>query len=119
MSIEKQTGLKRLLFSINNSWSGVTDAFKTEDAFRHIFIFSALLVLLSFTLDISKTQHIVLILCSFLLIVIELLNTAIETVVDRISYEIHPLSKRAKDMAGAAQLVAIVATLLTWLIILF
>ncbi|MBT0730080.1 diacylglycerol kinase [Rosenbergiella nectarea subsp. apis] len=119
MSIEKQTGLKRLIFSINNSWSGVTDAFKTEDAFRHIFIFSTLLVLISFMLDISKTQHIVLILCSFMLVVIELLNTAIETVVDRISYEIHPLSKRAKDMAGAAQLVAIVATLLTWLIILF
>ena len=119
MSIEKLTGTKRLVFSIKNSWAGVTDAFKTEDAFRHIFIFSTILVLISFTLSISKTQHILLILCSFLLIVIELLNTAIETVVDRISYEIHPLSKRAKDMAGAAQLVAIVATLLTWLIIIF
>jgi len=119
MSIEKQTGLKRLVFSIKNSCAGITDACKTEDAFRHIFIFSALLVLISLFLDISKTQHIVLILCSFLLIVVELLNTAIETVVDRISYEIHPLSKRAKDMAGAAQLVAIVATLLVWLIIIF
>ncbi|WP_241609527.1 diacylglycerol kinase [Rosenbergiella australiborealis] len=119
MSIEKHTGLKRLLFSINNSWAGVTDAFKTEDAFRHIFIFSTLLILISFTLSISKIEHVLLILCSFLLIVIELLNTAIETVVDRISLEIHPLSKRAKDMAGAAQLVAIIATLLTWLIVIF
>ncbi len=119
MSIEKQTGFKRLKFSIKNSCAGLSDAFKTEDAFRHIFIFSTLLLIISCFLSISQVEHIVLVLCSFLLIIVELINTAIETVVDRVSLTIHPLSKRAKDMGGAAQLVAIVATLIVWAIILF
>lgn len=55
---------------------------------------------------------------SFILLVVELLNTAIESVVDRISLEIHPLSKRAKDLGGAAQLVAVVMTIMLWLVVL-
>ncbi len=49
-----------------------------------------------------------------MLLVVELLNTAIETVVDRISLELHPLSKRAKDLGGAAQLVAVIMTIIIW-----
>ncbi|MNT13344.1 Diacylglycerol kinase [compost metagenome] len=59
-----------------------------------------------------------LIASSFILLVVELLNTAIESVVDRISLEIHPLSKRAKDLGGAAQLVAVVMTIMLWLVVL-
>lgn len=119
MSTEKQKGLARLVFSIKNSCAGLADAFKTEDAFRHIFIFSTLLLIISCWLTISKAEHIILVLCSFLLIIIELINTAIETVVDRVSLTLHPLSKRAKDVGGAAQLVAIVATLIVWAIVIF
>ncbi|OKP27033.1 diacylglycerol kinase, partial [Serratia marcescens] len=65
-------------------------------------------------LDIINIERLLLIACSFLLLVVELLNTAIETVVDRISLELHPLSKRAKDLGGAAQLVAVVMTIIIW-----
>lgn len=63
-------------------------------------------------------ERLLLIICSFLLLVVELLNTAIETVVDRISLELHPLSKRAKDLGGAAQLVAVVLTIVVWATVL-
>lgn len=59
-------------------------------------------------------ERLLLIACSFLLLVVELLNTAIETVVDRISLELHPLSKRAKDLGGAARLVAVIMTIIIW-----
>ncbi|WP_255606821.1 MULTISPECIES: diacylglycerol kinase [Serratia] len=75
---------------------------------------NVILLVVTFGLDITKMEQLLLIACSFLLLVVELLNTAIETVVDRISLELHPLSKRAKDLGGAAQLVAVIMTIIIW-----
>ena len=99
MPVEKKKGISRLTYSIRNSWAG--------------FI-NAILLVVTFTLDITKMERLLLIACSFLLLVVELLNTAIETVVDRISLALHPLSKRAKDLGGAAQLVAVIMTIIIW-----
>ncbi|EPZ0266283.1 MULTISPECIES: diacylglycerol kinase [Serratia] len=77
-------------------------------------VINAILLVVTFCLDITKMDRLLLIACSFLLLVVELLNTAIETVVDRISLELHPLSKRAKDLGGAAQLVAVIMTIIIW-----
>ncbi|RSV89047.1 diacylglycerol kinase [Klebsiella aerogenes] len=114
MPVEKKKGLRRLTYSIRNSWAGFIDAVLTEDAFRQLLVINAILLIVTFTLDIPKMERLLLITCSFLLLVVELLNTAIETVVDRISLALHPLSKRAKDLGGAAQLVAAVMTIVIW-----
>ena len=118
MSITKKHGISRLTSSINNSWAGALDAFFTETALRQLVILNIPLLLVALCLDITKAERLLLIMCSFLTLVVELINTAIETVVDRISLDIHPLSKRAKDIGGAAQLVAIVMTIIVWLVVL-
>lgn len=110
----KEKGISRLTYSIRNSWAGFIDAVLTEDAFRQLLVINAILLVVTFGLDITNIERLLLITCSFLLLVVELLNTAIETVVDRISLELHPLSKRAKDLGGAAQLVAVVMTIIIW-----
>ncbi|MBH1930428.1 diacylglycerol kinase [Serratia rubidaea] len=114
MPVKKKKGINRLTYSIRNSWAGFIDAMLTEDAFRQLLVINVILLAVTFFLDITKMERLLLIACSFLLLVIELLNTAIETVVDRISLKWHPLSKRAKDLGGAAQLVAIVMTIVIW-----
>ncbi|HGM4726193.1 diacylglycerol kinase [Serratia montpellierensis] len=118
MPEKKKKGISRLTYSIRNSWAGVIDAVLTEDAFRQLLVINAILLVVTFALDITKMERLLLIICSFLLLVVELLNTAIETVVDRISLELHPLSKRAKDLGGAAQLVAVVLTIVVWATVL-
>ncbi len=115
---KKKKGFKRLISSISNSLDGFVDALLTESAFRELFIISAVFVVIAFFVDVTKLERLFLITSCFILLVVELLNTAVETVVDRISLDIHPLSKRAKDIGGAAQLVAIVMTIIIWLTIL-
>ncbi|MEY8713111.1 diacylglycerol kinase [Mangrovibacter phragmitis] len=119
MPIPKKTGLSRLTSSINHSWAGIVNAIFTEDAFRQLVVINIMLLIITFCLDITKTERALLIMCSFMTLAVELINTAIETVVDRISLEIHPLSKRAKDLGGSAQLVTIVMTVIIWLVVLF
>lgn len=115
----KEKGLTRFLSSIRNSWDGLIDAVHTEDAFQQLLLVSSALLVVALSLDISKTDRLLLIASCFLMIIVELLNTAIESVVDRISLELHPLSKRAKDLGGAAQLVTIVLVIIIWLSVLF
>ncbi|TKI02178.1 diacylglycerol kinase [Martelella alba] len=119
MPFEKKKGISRLSSSIKNSLAGFADAFHTEDAFRQLLMVDLFLLIVTFFLDITKMERLLLIFSCFILLVVELLNTAIETVVDRISLDIHPLSKRAKDVGGAAQLVAVVMTIILWLVVLF
>lgn len=119
MSFEKKKGIRRLTSSIRNSLEGLADAVLTEDAFRQLLVINSILLIVTFLLDITKMERVLLISSCFLLLVVELLNTAIESVVDRISLDIHPLSKRAKDLGGAAQLVAVMMTITLWLVVLF
>lgn len=119
MSFEKKKGINRFTSSVHNSWEGLKDAICTEDAFRQLIIINAILLIITFFLDITKTERLLLIATCFILLIVELLNTAIETVVDRISLDIHPLSKRAKDLGGAAQMVAVVMTIIIWLSVIF
>jgi len=115
----KEKGLPRFLNSIRNSWDGLVDAVHTEDAFQQLLLITSALLVIAISLDVSKIERLLLIASCFLLLIVELLNTAIESVVDRISYEIHPLSKRAKDLSGAAQLVAVVLVIIIWCVVLF
>ncbi len=78
-----------------------------------------MLLVVNLNLDFSPVERILLIGVGFIAIIVELFNSAIEAVVDRISLEKHELSKNAKDMGSAAQFVALSLIAITWLIVLW
>ena len=75
------------------------------------------LVPLSTLLPVSNLEHLLLVLSVMLVVLVELMNSAVETTLDRVSTELHELSKRAKDMASAAVFVAVLMAGLTWAVI--
>ncbi|MDD9318140.1 MULTISPECIES: diacylglycerol kinase [Acinetobacter calcoaceticus/baumannii complex] len=113
-----KSGLKRILNALGYSISGFKAAYKNEAAFRQIVLINIILIPVSFFLDVSRSEHILLIIVCLFAMIVELFNSAIEAVVDRVSLEKHQLSKNAKDMGSAAQFVALSIIVITWLIIL-
>ncbi|MFY7003311.1 diacylglycerol kinase [Acinetobacter pittii] len=113
-----KSGLKRILNATGYSISGFKAAYKNEAAFRQIVLINIILIPVSFFLDVSRSEHVLLIIVCLFAIIVELFNSAIEAVVDRVSLEKHQLSKNAKDMGSAAQFVALSIIAITWLIIL-
>lgn len=109
-----RTGIERIVYAFRYSVDGLVAAFKGESAFRQEVVLGILLVPLA--LWLAKTEvHLVLMVGSLLLVlIVELLNSAIEATVDRISFEHNLLSKRAKDMGSAAVLLALTLTALVW-----
>ncbi len=119
MKYVKQKGLKRLLNAGGYAVEGLMDAFKTEEAFRQEVLLACLLIPASFFITASVAEHALLIASVLFVLFVELLNTAIETVVERISDEIHPLSKRAKDLGSAAVLISFINLIAVWALIIF
>lgn len=113
-----KNGIKRIFNALTYSIDGFKAAFKNEAAFRQIILINFILIPISFFVDATRSEHLLLILVCLLAIIIELFNSAIEAVVDRVSLEKHPLSKNAKDMGSAAQFVALTMIFITWLTIL-
>ncbi|EKU37045.1 diacylglycerol kinase [Acinetobacter sp. AYS6] len=113
-----KTGLKRILNATGYSISGFKAAYKNEAAFRQIVLINLILIPVSFFLDVSRSEHVLLIIVCLFAMIVELFNSAIEAVVDRVSLEKHQLSKNAKDMGSAAQFVALSIIAITWLFIL-
>lgn len=113
-----QTGLKRILNATGYSFDGLRAAFTSEAAFRQLVLLNVVLVPVSFLLQVSRVERAVLIAVCLLALIVELLNSAIEAAIDRISLERHPLSKNAKDMGSAAQFVALTMIVLVWAVIL-
>lgn len=114
-----KSGLKRILNATAYSISGFKAAYKNEAAFRQIVLINLILIPVSFFLDVTRSEHVLLIIVCLFAMIVELFNSAIEAVVDRVSLEKHQLSKNAKDMGSAAQFVALSIIAITWLIILF
>ena len=114
----RSLGPARIVRALGNSRSGLAEAWRTEDAFRQEVIGAAILIPLSFFIPASLVEHALLIGVVLMVIMIELLNSAIESAIDRISAEIHPLSKRAKDLGSAAVGFAVVIAALVWCAIL-
>ncbi|MFV5375804.1 diacylglycerol kinase [Acinetobacter calcoaceticus] len=114
-----KSGLKRILNATTYSISGFKAAYKNEAAFRQIVLINLILIPISFFLDVTRSEHVLLIIVCLFAMIVELFNSAIEAVVDRVSLEKHQLSKNAKDMGSAAQFVALSIIAITWLIILF
>lgn len=113
-----RTGLKRIVNAAGYSWDGLRTAFRGEAAFRQLVLLNAVLVPLAFLLDVSRGERAILVAVCLLALIVELLNSAVEAAIDRISLERHPLSKNAKDMGSAAQSVVLATIALVWAIIL-
>lgn len=115
--------IKNLIFkfynAFKNSWYGLVHAFHTQWAFRIELIILVLALPFAFYFSHTATELVLLITSLVLLPMLELLNSAIETTVNRIGMEYNELSKQAKDMASAAMFVAGLNVLITWGIIIF
>ena len=113
-----KSGLKRILNATQYSMAGFKSAFIHEAAFRQIVLINVVLIPTSFLLDVSVAEQALMVAVCLLALIVELFNSAIEAVVDRISLERHELSKNAKDMGSAAQFVSLSIIFFVWLIIL-
>ncbi|AWM57956.1 diacylglycerol kinase [Pseudomonas songnenensis] len=118
-SLKGHQGLKRILRALGYSIAGIRAAVVGEAAFRQLLLLNAVLIPLAFTFEVSRIERVLLVIVPLLTLVIELVNSAIEATIDRISYELHPLSKNAKDMGSAAQLLSLVIVAVTWVMILY
>ena len=112
-------GLKRIMAACSYSAAGLRTAWRHEHAFRQELICFALAALVALCLPISAFQKLALIGVLVLVLIVELINSAIEAVVDRVSLEWHPLSKNAKDLGSAAVMLACLLAAATWAVVLF
>ncbi len=113
-----KTGAKRILSATGYSMAGFKAAFLNEVAFRQITLLNAILIPMSFFLNVSRVEQALMVAVCLLALIVELFNSAIEAVVDRISLERHELSKNAKDMGSAAQFVALTLIFIVWALVL-
>ena len=111
--------MQRVWNAMFYSLAGLSAAFRHEDAFRQEVWLAALLIPTAFFLPASGIGRALMIASVLLVLVVELVNSAIEAAIDRISLEKHNLSKRAKDIGSAAVLMALINVIATWLLVLF
>lgn len=109
-----KTGLQRVWNAFHYSMAGLRAAFMHEDAFRQEALLAALLIPLACWLPVSAVGRAMMIASVLLVLIVELLNSAIEAVVDRVSLDRHHLSKRAKDIGSAAVLLALINVVVVW-----
>ncbi|MDP2832092.1 MAG: diacylglycerol kinase [Pseudomonadota bacterium] len=114
-----KTGLTRVWNALFYSLAGFKAAWKHEDAFRQEALLAVVLIPLAFILDVAAIGRALMIASVLLVLIVELVNSAIEATVDRISLENHQLAKRAKDIGSAAVLIALVNVLVVWGVVLF
>ena len=102
-----RTGLNRILHAAGYSWAGLVAAYRGESAFRQETWLTIIGAPLAFWVGRDWVQVALLLGSLLLVLIVELLNSAVEAVVDRVSFELHELSKRAKDIASAAVLLSL------------
>jgi diacylglycerol kinase (ATP) len=113
-----KTGLRRVVKAFGYSAQGFASAFRHEDAFRQEVLLAAVLIPVAFVLDTGGIGKALMIASVLLVLIAELLNSAIEAVVDRISLDRHDLSKRAKDLGSAAVFLSLVNVAAVWALVL-
>lgn len=112
-------GLRRVLNALHYSLSGIQAAYRHEDAFRQEVLLAAILIPLALWLPASGIGHALMIGSVILVLIVELINSAVEATVDRISLDHHELAKRAKDIGSAAVFFALFNVVLVWVLVLF
>ena len=114
-----KTGLRRVWNAMFYSFAGLRAAYRHEDAFRQETWLALVLIPVALLLPASGIGHALMIASLLLVLIVELLNSAIEAAVDRISLERHTLAKRAKDIGSAAVMIALLNVIVTWALVLF
>ena len=114
-----KTGFRRLWNAFFYTLDGLRAAYRHEDAFRQEAWLAALLIPLAFFLPASGIGKALMVASVLLVLIVELINSAIEAAIDRISLERHTLSKRAKDIGSAAVMIALINVVATWALVLF
>lgn len=108
------TGWRRLVKATGYSWQGLRAAWQHEAAFRQETVVAVVATIIACWLNIDLVTRLLLIGSVVLVMIVEIINSAIEAVVDRFGGEMHPLSGRAKDMGSAAVLLAVLLALVVW-----
>lgn len=116
---QKNTGLKRLWQATLNSRRSLLWLARNEAAFREELLLLVVMGGASFFLDVTVLERCALIVSLLVVLLVETLNTAVETTIDRIDLEIHPLSGLAKDLGSAAVFISLVIAAVVWASILF
>jgi diacylglycerol kinase (ATP) len=114
-----KTGLRRVWNAMFYSMEGLGAAYRHEDAFRQEVLLAALLIPLALFLPVSGSGKALMIASVLLVLIVELLNSAVEATVDRVSLEHHRLAKRAKDIGSAAVMTSLANVIVVWLLVLF
>jgi len=119
MDIKKRTGIRRVLYAALHSYRGLLHNIRHEAAVRQEVIAALMLIPLACWLEVSTVERLFLICSVLLVIIIELLNTAVEATVDRIGLEYHELSGLAKDTGSAAVFFGLLQCFIVWSIIIY
>lgn len=114
-----KTGLRRIWNALFYSFDGLKAAYRHEDAFRQEVWLAVVLIPLALFLPASGTGKALMIASVLVVLIVELLNSAVEATVDRVSLEHHRLAKRAKDIGSAAVLFSLINVAAVWLLVLF
>jgi len=113
------TGITRIIKAAGYSWQGLRAAWRNEAAFRQEGIMTIVAIIIACWLDVDPVTRILLIGSVVLVMIVEIINSAIEALVDRVGTEYHELSGRAKDMGSAAVLIALILAAVTWVTLLW
>ena len=112
-------GLTRAIHAAKNSWNGLIFAYQEESAFRQELVLLVILTPVALLLPISVLEKALMISALLMVLAIELLNSSVEAAIDRISFEHHDLSKRAKDFGSAAVMLALLIAFIIWAAVMF
>jgi len=118
-ALKGKRGLPRIVNAFRYSADGLAAAWHHEDAFRQEMILAAVMVPTALLLPVTLVERILLIGTVVLVLIVEILNTAIEAAIDRQSFEINPLAKRAKDLGSAAVMLSLMLAGGVWISILW
>lgn len=116
---KSKSGLRRIFSAFFYSLDGLRAAWQSEHAFRQELVLVIVGSIAALVLPVSAFEKLMMIAVLVLILVVELLNSAVEAVVDRVSLERNPLSKNAKDFGSAAVLLTFLIAVATWAVILF
>ena len=116
---KSKAGFRRIVNASSFAMQGLATAWRTEHSFRQEVVIVALGTIAALLLPVSGFQKLVLVGVMLLVLIVELLNSAIEAIVDRISLERHPLSKNAKDFGSAAVGLTVLLAAMTWGTVLY
>jgi diacylglycerol kinase (ATP) len=113
-----KTGVIRIIHAFFNSLAGLRDAWRHESAFRQEVLLAAVLVPIACLVPVTAAERALLIGSMLVVMIVELLNSSVEAAIDRISFDHHSLSRRAKDIGSAAVFMALLLLALVWGLIL-